>query len=110
MPIFTAMPGAPATDPARVAAYLQGKGYVLGDGVSLHGDGNVSIDADRDPTADLASYTDAPTPQEQAVLTAVAYLKATYVPSIQAILPANRTPEQRALLAITVILKSVLTP
>jgi len=110
MPVFT-FPLPAATDPARVDAFLRARGYVLQDGSSISADETVSCNVDRDPSADLiAAYTDAPTAQQQIVLTAIAYLKNTYVPTVQAIAPASRTPEQRALLAICVILKAQLTP
>jgi hypothetical protein len=58
----------------------------------------------------VATFTNAPTQQETNVATAIGYLKTVYVPFVQGILPATRTPEQRAILSILVILKAQLQP
>lgn len=82
----------------------------LADGVSLHGDGSIGVDCDRNPAADLATYADAPTPAEQSVMTAINFLKNTDAPKYTAIPGAQRSDQDNALLSILVILKVVLTP
>jgi hypothetical protein len=96
--------------PDRVAAYLTGKGYTVNNGAQIDASGSVTIDLDRDPSADVPAFTDAPTPAETQFAAAKSYLQGTYVPAIQAIPAASRTPEQRAILALCVVLKNALTP
>ena len=98
MPVFTfPLPG--ATDPARVDAWLISRGFVIGDGSSIHSDGSVSVSIDRDPASDLPAYTDAPTPSQQSLQIAQTVI-ANYIATVKAILPAARTPEQKVILAI----------
>ncbi len=104
--IYTGPLGAVTNSPQRVAAYLAAKGYVLTDGVSLHGDGSITVECDRDPTADLAAYVDAPTPKEQRVVTAKQAV-ALYVAAVAAIPAAARTPEQRCLSALLSLLEGI---
>jgi hypothetical protein len=41
----------------RIAALATTKGYTVGEGgIQVHGDGSVTIDADRDPKADWAAF------------------------------------------------------
>lgn len=54
----------------RVAAWLSGRGYVLGSlagsGVVVNGSGHVTVDTDRDPAAEWAAFDpEAPTAAEQ---------------------------------------------
>lgn len=100
--------------PDRVAAYFTGKGYQVLDGAAIDAvNRQIIIGLDRDPSADLSAFAALPsvplTTAEQAVAQAIAYLKNTYLPFVQAIPNATRTNEQRALLAILVILKAQLT-
>jgi len=106
----TPLPTGATSDPDRIATFLRAKNYALVDGVSVSANNVVFGDCDRDPSADLATYVDTPTPAEQAVITAISYLKTTYLPFVLALAPASRTPEQRALLAILQVLKAQLTP
>jgi len=86
--------------PDRVAAYLTGKGYVLTNGASVNAVAlTISIDCDRDPSADAAQFANAPTPKEQRVVTAKQAV-ALYVAAVAAIPVATRTPEQTLLLAL----------
>jgi hypothetical protein len=94
----------------RLNAYLAGKGYAVNGDAQIFGDGSALLTADRDPSTDVATFTNAPTAQETNVANAINYLKSTYVPGVLAILPAARTPEQRAILSILVILKAQLQP
>jgi ribosomal protein S11 len=95
-----------ATDPARVVMFLAAKGYVVADGVSIMTDGTVVFDADRDPTADLAAYTNAPTATEQLKQDALTAVNA-YLVFVNALPVATRTHEQNVLLALLVLLPGV---
>ena len=102
MPAFSLTLPVASTNPARVDAWLTAHGYTVQDGSSLHGDGTVTVLTDRDPSADVQTYTDAPTSAEQLIAAAVTTLRA-YLTTVRAIAPALRTPEQKALLSVAVL-------
>lgn len=92
----------------RLNAYLSGKGYaVIGD-AQIFGDGSATLTSDRDPSQDVATFTNAQTQQEQNVNTAIAYLKNTYAPKYRAIPAGQRSDQDNAILSILTILKSQL--
>jgi hypothetical protein len=93
------------TDPARVDAWLTAHGYTLIDGSSITADG-VVVNVDRDPSADAAAYQDQPTPDEQAASQAWTVLTA-YVAAMKKVAPANRTPEQKVLIALLRVLANM---
>jgi hypothetical protein len=96
--------------PDRLTAYFAAKGYQTTGDAQVFGDGTATLTLDRDPSADVAAFANAQSAQEQNVATAIAYLKTTYLPYVQGIPAASRTPEQRAITAILTVLKAQLTP
>jgi hypothetical protein len=94
------------TDPARVDAWLVNHGYTLEDGSSVRGDGTVVVSVDRDPSGDAAAYQDQPTSDEQTADAAWTLLRA-YVAKVKKIAPANRTDDQRAILALLRVLANM---
>lgn len=93
-------------DPARVDAWLKSHGYTLEDGSSVHADGTVTVNVDRDPSTDAAAYQDQPTPDEQTADAAWTLLRA-YVAKVKKIAPAQRTDDQRAILAVLRVLANM---
>lgn len=88
-----------------VAAYLTGLGYAVApDSLACGISGSaaiVTVDCDRDPTADLAKYQPPADPMRQAQV----YLRQR-VAAIRATAPAQRTTGDKDILAILVMLRA----
>ena len=120
MPIYrTARPNTEdAYLAGRIERWLVSKGYIIGaggvsvtvpviaeDGEILR-DAEVVVDCDRDPSADIAAYQFTELDDgERLVRIARASLNAA-LDEIRAKAPANRTPAERAVLAITVLMRT----
>jgi hypothetical protein len=99
----------------RIEKWLTSKGYVIGaGGVSVTNvvaedgaiSGEVVVDADRDPAADIAAYQYTELPEESGTALAMASLR-NAISDIRAKAPAQRSPAERAVLALTVILREL---
>lgn len=106
MPTFRLRPPIVIVDPARVDAWLAAHGYQVLDGSSIASDGSLIVNTDRDPSADVAAYQDAPTADELAVQQATAVIK-SYVKNVLATAPASRTAEQRVIVALARVLMGI---
>jgi len=90
----------------RVERWLTNHGYTIGAGGVSVVDDEVVVDADRDPAADVAAYEPTELAEEQGVTLATLSLR-NAISDIRAKAPAQRSPAERAVLALTVILREL---
>lgn len=89
----------------RIERWLTSKGYVIGAGGVSANDIEVVVDCDRDPTADIAAYVPTDLAEDDGLKLAALSLK-NALDAIRAKDPATRSPAERAVLALTVILRA----
>lgn len=88
----------------RIAAWLENHGYQLGpDGVTVTNT-DVLVDADRDPTADITAYQPTELPEERTGNAARVELAAA-IDLIRDKAPVTRSPAERAILALVVLVR-----
>lgn len=89
----------------RVERWLINHGYAIGEGGVSIADDTVIVDCDRDPRAEIAAYQPTELEDERLANVARAELKGA-LDAIRAKAPANRTPAERAILAIAVLVRA----
>lgn len=110
---ITMPPSFPETDAGRIHTWLAALGYVVA-GVAVRPakvgppatDPVVVVEADRDPTGDLASYIIIPTQEETNLSESITVLRQAR----DAILlkdPASRTPQEKITLALITVLRDL---
>jgi putative intracellular protease/amidase len=106
--IVTAPPGFTETDAGRIHAWLAAQGIAV-QAVSVRQDAArravaIVVEADRDPTADLAAYVPTETPDQSQRTAAIAEAKAV-VAAIRAKPAGTRTVAERGVLALAWLLR-----
>ena len=89
----------------RIERWLINHGYVIGEGGVSVTATEVVVDCDRDPSAEIGAYEPTELEGERLANVARAELKSA-LDAIRAKAPENRTPAERAILAIAVLVRA----